>query len=418
MSGNTMLPLLAQYTCPGDPQPISESLHQARLRAGWSGCRECRWNETVSQSGSTPAVGPSPVIRRTKNGVRGQWLNAIDRIRGARLACLFGEQFRRLKEAATEQSGTVVPTAPTTIALGFDEHRGCTEIFAAALTAVHQCGINVVDAGRCTAASLLHVCETFPDVDGAILVTGLAGQPGETGMDAFLPDGGALSVPWQDLGVKTQSTSRFTTSQSEVTAWKQRLTPPGHIAASHPHNDEELQLQLPADLEITRGGRSAGQHHTTNAEDSYRTHLLHWWPQKEQQGNALFVATGDLTNLRLAWLARTTEQNIRTTPSLPEDDQLRQAHVSFVVDSDDRHLEVINSAGRILTAQQVSAWINDSVRTGNRHVTSHVSPVGELVLVDVATPGSPRPHRFITDALATAGFIQTLLSHDRNRLPN
>jgi len=418
MAGDVMLPLLpseTQYNCPGDPHPISESLHLARLRAGWSGCLECRWNE--SQSADDKVADRSVVIRRTRHGVRGPWLNAIDRRTGALLACLFSEQLRRVSQMQSELPERVTNARPTTVALGFDAQRGCTEIFAEALTAVRQRGIHVVDAGRSTSASLLHVCDSFPGVDGAILITGQEGHSGDTGLDAFLPDGSSLSVPWQELGVKVKNAVDPGGLATELNNWKQRLFSQSDLSRERLLGQDGVQLLLPAEMGVSRGGRTAGQHLNTDAEASYRRHLSRWWPQDQLPENTVFHSDSSLTNERLFWLARTTGKNIRVVPSGSASDMQPHDGVCFRVGIDDRHLEVVNQKGRPLKPEEVSTWINESSRTGNRHVTSHVSPDNALVLVDVAQPGSARQHQFMTDALATAGFILGLLANDRNRLP-
>lgn len=417
MAGDAMLSLLhseTRYTCPGDPHPISESIHQARLRSGWSGCLECQWNEAPS---GDDLADRSFVIRRTRHGVRGAWLNAIDRKSGAQLACLFSEQLRRLSCHQSEVSDRVTNTESTKVALGFDAQLGCTEIFAAALTAVRQRGIHVVDAGRCTSASLLHVFESFPDLNGVILITGQEGRSGETGIDAFLPDGSSLSVPWQELGVKVQNPAGHLYEGSEVDAWKQRLSLVDHSSRQPAPGEAGLQLLIPAGMCITRGGRTAGRHLNTNAETSYRNHLTRWWPGNPIHGGTVFLTDNRLTKERLVWLARNTGQNIRVLSSESASDLQFRTGVCFRIGADDRRLEVVNRKGRPLAAEEVSTWVNESYRTENRHVTSHVSPDNEVVLVDVAQPDSARQYRFMTDALATAGFILGLLTDSRNRLP-
>ena len=74
------------FVCPGQTGSISRSLHLARLGAAWSGCDECEWRHHTE---GLPERSVSEVVRirqqrtegihRTEFGVRGAWLNALDR---------------------------------------------------------------------------------------------------------------------------------------------------------------------------------------------------------------------------------------------------------------------------------------------------------------------------------------------------
>ena len=197
-----LLPIDSQHArvfrCPGEAAPVSESVHLARVASGWHGCRDCVWNPSAP-----PAGDPRTAIRRTANGVRGGYLNAIDRFRAAQLASIFSSHMARVvhvRSALRAEDTAVSLSGRVGVAIGYDQREGDQDIFAGVVSAVLQNGCDVWDVGECTTASLLEFGRRAP-VAGCLMVTGAGGRPGDVGLDAFSRDGRSLSVPWTDFGV-------------------------------------------------------------------------------------------------------------------------------------------------------------------------------------------------------------------------
>ena len=178
------------YQCPEERSPVSQAVHLGRLASGWSACRDCVWKDDVGDAVRLTATARAETekhrgIRRTEFGVRGTYLNTIDRFRSAQLATIFSTQIVH-QTTTTDIDGlsedddadVVSTTAKAAVAIGYDGRLGSPDLFAGVNSAVRQNGCNVVDAGRCTAASLLNVFRMNPGVRGAILVTGAGGSAG------------------------------------------------------------------------------------------------------------------------------------------------------------------------------------------------------------------------------------------------
>lgn len=96
----------------------------------------------------------------------------------------------------------------------------------------------------------------------------------------------------------------------------------------------------------------------------------------------------------------------------------RSGRVVIRISEDDRFATVFTRQGRPLAAGELADWINHASRTTNSHVTAHPSQDGRhVLLVDVAGPDSGRSHEILSDGLAVAGLILTLLQNEKNRLP-
>lgn len=446
------------------------------MAAGWHACRACRHSDeterTVTQSNlsrepqtslnSKETRHPS-AIYRSPAGVRGAWLNAIDRTTAATLATEFVRQLQQQnhtsKETATEDRAVVTAEgefddairrpAPIRIAVGYNDNAGSVDLFAGVLPALRRCGWSVVDAGRCTAGSLLNLCRQRPEVDGCILLTGSGGRSGDVGMDVFHADGQPLSISWKDAGIAVRMAADTECEPSDPDPIRQRLqhirttktqqstTGPAEEDASRTHRycDAWAELVLPDRLRLrqqrNRIGRASGTLSSIAAEPLYRKWLLRWWRAPEtanQERSHLQIAAASIqTRQHLAWL----QQQRPTDFILADEEPMRRppvrmaSHTSssvwpnqsspvdvhtglqVAIEADDRLCHFRDQFGREISPVAVADWINESPRTVAQHVTAHVTadPIPRVVLVDAAPPHGHRSHDIVSDALAVLGLI-------------
>ena len=104
------------FVCPGSSAAISRSIHLARLNAAWPGCDQCEWRfdseglaERTVQETDRIRSHRIDGIRRTEFGIRGQYINDLDRQTAADLtrifcACLH-EQFSHIEPRDGERCG-------------------------------------------------------------------------------------------------------------------------------------------------------------------------------------------------------------------------------------------------------------------------------------------------------------------------
>ncbi|APZ93802.1 hypothetical protein Fuma_03420 [Fuerstiella marisgermanici] len=422
----------SRFVCPGETSPVSSAVHLGRLASGWPGCAECRWrNETAA---------PRPAIRRTEYGVRGAYLNAIDRFKAGQLAAILSTHLTNLhsavdqrrtevadnaKPASADEATPVVRSPPaTTIAVGFDGSRGTPDLFAGVVSAVRQNGCPVLDAGQTSAAALLNVCRQHRRAFGAIMVTGAGAAPSETGLDVFLADGQTTAIPWQDFGVGIRFMSN-SDEESDVATFSgavQQTLNRIRSGTRQESDSTEQQAARPQELthissharRVFRSHRISGTSTAVDTESLYRSWLLRWWP-RECRLPVEFATDSDATLERLRWITKRLSLNLTIRRTGEVADGIVQPLLT--IDDDDRFLTVRSPRGRVLSAVELADWMNHSVRTTASHVTAHARPGDDtVVLVDVAAPNSGRQQDVITDGLATAGFLMKLLSDD-NRLP-
>ncbi len=230
------------FTCPGDSHPIALSVHLARLASGYVECRDCGHNGTAGQwsvvSGQRSAAshesGGTPTARRersvgrslvTADGVRGIYLNELDRTRaadwGAAFASMLWDEQPRMgrmadSPAATrtfEQAETTSgePSSPVTdasspipalmvptstrrgpvVVIGFDERPSSPDIIVGVALGLRRMGCHVIDLGQ-TTRPCFHFAVHHLEAAGGVFVTGTGCDPAWTGFHFA----GRGSQPW------------------------------------------------------------------------------------------------------------------------------------------------------------------------------------------------------------------------------
>ena len=393
------------FHCPGESQPVSRAVHLGRMASGYAACENCAWGRPTDEDVetlTTTAASSRNVIHRTSHGFRGQYINAVDRQRAARLASVIASYLgtkNGTNLSASDRESHSVPNrqpAGTTIAVGYGGHRGAPDIFSGVVSAVLQAGCHVVDAGRCTASSLLHVVRSRSDVSHALMITGAEAATTEIGIDILNSDGRALAIPWQDYGVAVELFERHgqAGTESEIPS----------------HNFSSARLRLPVDdrARISRPGRSSGRLIQLPCEDRYRRWLKKWWPTQDHQ-RALLLVTDEFDIRRLEWLMQDNSQNLEVRRQSDATDGPAQNRLKFVLAEDDRFLTVYSDHGVPLSTNDLVNWINVANSEVAPHVTAHAADDGRRILLyDVGSPTSGEAQQIISDGLAVTGLLLSL----------
>lgn len=147
------LPLLSSseetYLCPGESQPISRSLHLARLAAGHPGCQSCRLRHdtdglprhVIARARSRFKRRQPPLI--TEQGIRGQSINQITRESIGTLA----QQILELLSTDRIQAFDRPARGGLKILTGYDSRPYSPELAIGVVAALRQWGCDVADLG-------------------------------------------------------------------------------------------------------------------------------------------------------------------------------------------------------------------------------------------------------------------------------
>lgn len=433
------------YQCPGEVDQISPAVHRARLEAGWPGCRDCVWNDhpAIQLTDHGPAPSPHRGLRRTSFGVRGPYLNVMDRRTAAMMASVFAAQLSESefdRQLLREESATTVTVASQAkIVVGYDLDPNSPDLFAGVVQAVCRTGCGVIEIGCCTAASLQHSMRELRST-GGILVTTAESNAGEIGLDVFDALGQAVSVPWQKFGIRHRLKKQvgdaeqrpFESAASQFAeSLRQRDQGSKRDRASASADFECGQLILPDDqnlFDACRGRqRQSGPLRTQSTEADYRNSLLRWWPSsatlaiRGAEPIRVFSRNTFVTD-RIAWLAEETQTSLEIHDhDLPPDIDLQKKSrrpLTVLIEDDDRALKIWSKNGRRIGAIELVEWLNGRLSRLLRHVTAHAGPGENLIqLLDVAGPESADAYSRTTDALAVLGLLLQLDADGKHPLP-
>lgn len=192
----------AEYLCPGEPHPVSRSVHLARLAAFYPNCRGC---EHRCDTGNLPrqiVERIDRVARRevrtsllTPDGIRGVYLNELGRPQAEQYAAAFAsllwESHPRHGRTEEDTPAQPQPVSRPTIVLGRDARPCSPEMAVGVAAALRRMGCHVIDVGLVSIPCLWFAVEHL-DADGGIGVTGHGCHPSMTGLD-FLE---RRAIPW------------------------------------------------------------------------------------------------------------------------------------------------------------------------------------------------------------------------------
>ncbi|MCA9066259.1 MAG: hypothetical protein KDA96_24495, partial [Planctomycetaceae bacterium] len=396
---------VTSYICPGASQPISRSLHLARLHAAWPVCDQCpRRNETegltasrasrVQQIQEARSVG----LIRTESGLRGQYINQLNRSTIAWLTTVFCDSLVRQYQdqhinpslpAAAEVE--IRNAAAGTVAVGYDSRASSPDLFVGVASAVADSGLNVLDIGRCTAASIQEAVRSSPEVIGGIITTGAGFSPALTGLDVFDAVNESVAVVWRDYQIVLSAVSH---NETPVNRW---------------------QLELPDGTQrrpVRRLARRSGTRSVVDFESRYRTWISRWFP--EHSRTSVIVRTSDpLMIERIEWLTQRDQLNAVCRP-VSERAERGEATVSVTIWEDDRGCEISDQYGQVIRCDDLAEQLNRAIRSRSSQVTAHADPASNRFwLTDAGRPSQGDQTEHITDGLATLGLTLKLMESGR-----
>lgn len=406
------------FVCPGNASAVSRAIHLARLNAAWPGCDQCEWRFDSEGLAERTVLETERIrshradgIRRTEFGIRGQYINDLDRRTAADLTRIFSvclheqsaqddveaEAKRFPRETRQSQSGLDQPEksaasfqAVAPLIVGYDGRSASVDLAIGVVAAIREFGMPVIDVGRCTAASIQEASRCFCESYGAILVTGAGSPNAWAGVDVFDRHGDAVPVVWKDFGVQLEHVS------SDATSF--------------------LKLQLP-DAAVRRRWarrltRQSGFHNAVNFEDRYRDWMLQWYPK--QSGLRILVRTDDiLLQQRMALVSQTTGLEIICRGT---HDSAITPHVALTmtISEDDRQFRVLNAYGQPVNSERLALAVNRAMHTQSSHITAHADAASDRFwLTDAARSGTRQSTESIRDALVTLGLIARLTESKR-----
>jgi hypothetical protein len=437
----------AMFVCPGQTGSITRSLHLARLGAAWPGCDECEWRHHTE---GLPERSVSEVVRirqqrtegihRTEFGVRGAWLNALDRQIASelvRIFCLCLLRSKTPRELRGDLSGgdvTISMTSLSPVITGYDGRSFSPDLYAGITAAVTEMGFGVLDIGRTTMATMQEAIRTVPEMMGGIFVTG-AGQPAAwTGIDVLDTRGESVPVVWKDFGVRLQhlvvdrDDTPLTSSMDaeQEPGWRQKLQQIRSGGTGERRSREDsggltgngavLRLIFPESTERTawprRLSRQSGVQRVESFEERYRNWLLRWYPE-DYPARLILRADDPLIRSRIQWLSETARVSV--IPAMAADQERRGAGLqSLTVMEDDRRFEWRDTNGVQVSASVLADRLNEAIGSRASHITAHSDSVmNRLWLTDAARPVSAATTERIEDSLAIAGLILRLQSQGR-----
>lgn len=397
------------FICPGSTSGITRSVHLARLHSGWPVCDQCEFRRHT-EGLSEQAVGEIHRVRelrrdgleRSEFGVRGPWMNVLDRGLAERLAEVFCLCLQRagksVGEPAAAAAGTEVELRRESlraIVIGYDCRSFSQDLFAGVTEAVSRLGFPVFDAGRTTAAALHEAVRRTSGVLGGVWVTGAGCAPAWAGLDVFDSTGEAIPVVWKDFGIRLYQAAEIAFDGSPG---------PGQSVG-------RLRLDVAGLPETGRRlSRSSGVISWLNVEDSYRRWLSAWYTGTADR-SLVIVSDDPLIRQRVEWL-----NDQRAASLVFRDRQSSEASVASIqvqTADDDRFFVIQDAEGRVYPADLLAQRLNRLLGSEFGQLTVHADAVtGRIWLTDAVLPtaGSGRVTSVerIEDSLAFAGLLLRL----------
>jgi len=406
------------FVCPGSASAVSRAIHLARLNAAWPGCDQCEWRFDSEGLAARTVLETARIrsqrtdgIRRTEFGIRGQYINDLDRRTTADLTRIFSaclhersaqdeidaEVRRSPRETRSGQSDVTQPEksaasfqAVAPLIVGYDGRSASVDLAIGVVAASREFGMPVIDVGRCTAASIQEAARCFRESCGAILVTGAGSPNAWAGVDVFDCHGDAVPVVWKDFGVQLEHVS------SDAATF--------------------LKLRLP-DAAVRRRwarrlARQSGIHDVVNFEDRYRDWLLRWYPK--HSGLRILVRTDDvLLQQRLALVSQTTGLEI-ISRGTHDSTVTPPFALTMIIPEDDRRFHVLNAWGQPVNSERLALALNRAMHTQSSQITAHADAASDRFwLTDAARTGARQSTESIHDALVTLGLIAGLMESKR-----
>lgn len=454
-------PQESRYVCPGSTQAVTRAVHLARLNEAWSNCDQCEWR-TDSEGLAKKTLQETKRIRghreaglhRTEFGIRGPYMNELDRRTAAELARIFANCVHEMATAAHKESVPAVsmpaarhlrtlttdssePAVPVTliesqaVVVGYDGRSSSPDIFVGVISAVRELGLSVFDIGRCTAGSIQEAARSLPGCAGMILVTG-AGMPASwTGLDVMDSHGESVPVVWKDYGIRLQHVtssspnvvndafSRDDANHDGLSEVLRRIRGETVPLSRGVSSGAQLRLWLPSIEERVRWSRRlsrhSGQQNVVNFEPRYREWLARWYPQGSSL-RVLLKSDDALIQERATWLADQTGMEIYVR-SIGDAVTIPSCLFSMSVFEDDRQFVINDDHNSDVTPERLAALINAAIHSQSSQVTAHADAAsGRFWLTDARRRDELEGTEHVRDALAILGLTVKLMESGRLEL--
>lgn len=191
------------YVCPGERHAIPRSVHWGRLAALYEKCGECPHRNDlgllplrVSVEWKLAAHAGRQPLEFAADGIRGRYLNDLDRQRAVACASAFaawlwdrqpliGRLHNKDEAAPDERPRGRSPTASADgpiLVVGYDERPSSPDLAVGVVTALRQMGCRTIDVGLATKPVWRYSARHF-SAEGGVFVTGAGCEPPWTGLD-------------------------------------------------------------------------------------------------------------------------------------------------------------------------------------------------------------------------------------------
>lgn len=202
-----------QYVCPGATQPISRSVHFARLAAFDPKCRDCALRRDTGQLPRSTVRSLASAAKRLprtslvgEDGLRGVHLNEITRPRAERIAERFAafvwersprtlvSAADRLRDAYENARARGARSPRPRVVVGRDDRPSSPEIASGVVAALRRFGCEVVDV-HTVARPVLWYAVSHLEATAGVHVTGSGTPASWTGLDFVDRDGVPIVDP-------------------------------------------------------------------------------------------------------------------------------------------------------------------------------------------------------------------------------
>ncbi|GAB4138355.1 MAG: hypothetical protein Tsb009_06510 [Planctomycetaceae bacterium] len=350
-----------EYICPGESNPISRSVHLARLVSFYPPCRKCPYRTETGQLPTRTVQRIQQTERRvrrpslfTEEGIRGIYLNEFPRSQAGKIAAAFASLILektplvgKTNENQTEsQNDRQLPL----VIVGSDQRSSSPDIAAGVISAIRRMGCDVIDLGPVSQPCLwFHV--SHMSAAGGVMITGAGHDPSWTGLDFFGPDGRPVSK-----------------------------IPDGQATLGIVSNSELLTLNRLEERTVegvARDSRSSGRYRTLRGHLSYEAGLHQHFhalrPLKIVLGSANPIVQRSIQRLfdplpchihliPLPQRARNVnEPDDDDVKRISEAVQNHRAHMGMVIDEDGLRCGFLDERGEHVSAADLTCLIIDSL---------------------------------------------------------
>jgi phosphomannomutase len=197
------------YQCPGENYTISRSVHLGRLARFYPNCRECPHRHDTGGLArrvvrALEALPARKTLRFDDFGVRGVYLNEIDRATAREVAGCFGLLLRQRAldvpsapapsaqaEMAPHPTGIASGKRMTKVVVARDEHPCTPDLAVGAIDGLRYAGCEVIDLGVASSPCLVF-CIQHLEADGGVMLCGDAADSSVIGLRLWRQGGGPL----------------------------------------------------------------------------------------------------------------------------------------------------------------------------------------------------------------------------------